>query len=204
MSSETKKSTRQRKGTLTYNQFQTKIGGLGLSMGRVGQEWTKYKNGNILDGDLTPINIKKLISTIKKERPKKERPKSPKKTVDPDTSMQSEVSHCIPYLHVNSKISDELLVNLVTEFVENHFHHLRKDLCENNSRRYYLEYKYHELLELKINVIYINNPIGKSILTYIMNGTDLYRDGSRKQIGNIKTEKYLFVRGEVADYYGIE
>ncbi len=57
-------------GRLTYNQFQSKFKGLGLSIKQIGQTWSKYKIHKINDMDLTLINIKKLVSVIKKENPK--------------------------------------------------------------------------------------------------------------------------------------
>ncbi len=57
-------------GRLTYNQFQSKIKGLGLSIKQIGQVWFKYKTHEIHNVDLTSINIKKLVSVIKKENPK--------------------------------------------------------------------------------------------------------------------------------------
>ncbi len=109
----------------------------------------------------------------------------------------------IPHLHINLEIKDQNLKKNVIEFVGNHFHHLRTHVDQYESRYYNLDLKYHELLKLKINVLYINNSIGKNILTYITDETDLYRDNSNKQLGNIKENEYLFVRGEIADYYVI-
>ena len=68
----TESKTPSSKGfSLTYNQFQSKFKGLGLSGRQV-----KYKINEILDGDLTEINIKGLVLIIKKEIPQ-----TPKKTV---------------------------------------------------------------------------------------------------------------------------
>nr|QBK89538.1 MAG: FNIP repeat protein [Pithovirus LCPAC001] len=57
-------------GRLTYNQFQSKFKGLGLSIKQIGQAWSKYKINEIHNIDLTLINIRKLVSVIKKEKPK--------------------------------------------------------------------------------------------------------------------------------------
>ncbi len=57
-------------GRLTYNQFQSKFKGLGLSIKQISQAWSKYKINEIHNVDLTLINIRKLVSVIKKEKPK--------------------------------------------------------------------------------------------------------------------------------------
>nr|QBK89569.1 MAG: FNIP repeat protein [Pithovirus LCPAC001] len=57
-------------GRLTYNQFQSKFKGLGLSIKQIGQAWSKYKINEIHNVDLTLINIRKLVSVIKEENPK--------------------------------------------------------------------------------------------------------------------------------------
>lgn len=73
----TESKTPSSKGfSLTYNQFQSKFKGLGLSGRQIGKTWAKYKINEILDGDLTEINIKGLVLIIKKEIPQ-----TPKKTV---------------------------------------------------------------------------------------------------------------------------
>lgn len=82
---------------LTYNQFRSKFNGSGLKIDKIGQLWTKYKENKIKDSDLTKINIKQLILTVKKEitpQQKKVQPrrvslirKSPTKTVTPALSI---------------------------------------------------------------------------------------------------------------------
>lgn len=52
---------------LTYNQFQSKVKGNGLSSNQIGQLWTKYKEKMINDLDLTEKNIKKLAIKFTKK-----------------------------------------------------------------------------------------------------------------------------------------
>lgn len=59
---------------LTYNQFQSKFKGLGLTKKQIGRAWAKYKTDEIHNEDLILINIIRLVEIIKKEIPK-----SPKK-----------------------------------------------------------------------------------------------------------------------------
>ena len=55
---------------LNYNNFRSKFNGSGLSASQKSNLWSQYKNGHIHNIDLTSINIRKLVSVIKKEKPK--------------------------------------------------------------------------------------------------------------------------------------
>lgn len=92
---------------LTYNRLQSKFKGLGLSKKQVGQAWTMYKTGEIHDNDLISINIKKLVSTIKK-----------KTQISKKTVCQVSLIKCMKKLNLEAGVDENIPIEMKKKYGE--------------------------------------------------------------------------------------
>ena len=118
------------------------------------------------------------------------------------------------YLNIDLDVKDDTVIETARKIVEDHFYHWCNYKSIKKTQKYELKRQFHHKLKKFIYSLYMCTIIGsKQLLSfdYVTNiyrpniflkiGDKIYQPDNTIAIGNIDKSEYIFVNGQISNYY---